>query len=229
MKPKQAIRLCVDVVMTLCLLFLMGYQLWGELAHEWVGAGMFLLFIVHHVLNRKWYSSLLRGRYGPVRVLQTVIDILTFAAMLALMVSGLILSRHVFSFLPFKSFLGAARKLHILGSHWGLLLMGLHLGLHWSMITSAAKKKFVLPIPPRLRAALCWLAGFLVALRGGIVFFQRGFPTAMFLQTEFLFLDYEEPILFFYLDYFCLLGLFIFLGCVTVHSLKTPTHYPDQN
>ena len=42
MKPKAILKLAVDVVMTLALLFLMGYQFWGEAPHEWVGAGMFV-------------------------------------------------------------------------------------------------------------------------------------------------------------------------------------------
>lgn len=40
--------------MTLTLLFLMGYQIWGETAHEWTGAFMLVLFLVHHVLNSAW-------------------------------------------------------------------------------------------------------------------------------------------------------------------------------
>ena len=39
MKPKMVIRFTADVLMTLALLFLMGYQFWGETAHEWIGAG----------------------------------------------------------------------------------------------------------------------------------------------------------------------------------------------
>ena len=42
MKTKAAIRLSVDILITLALLFVMGYQFWGEAAHEWVGTGMFL-------------------------------------------------------------------------------------------------------------------------------------------------------------------------------------------
>ena len=37
MKLRSKIRLAVDLLMTLSLLFLMGYQLWGETAHEWAG------------------------------------------------------------------------------------------------------------------------------------------------------------------------------------------------
>lgn len=37
--------------MTLCLMLLMSYSLIGEQAHEWIGMGMFVLFILHHWLN----------------------------------------------------------------------------------------------------------------------------------------------------------------------------------
>ena len=57
MSPKAIFKIMVDVLMTVVLLFLMGYQFWGDVAHEWVGAGMFLLFIVHHILNVNWYKT----------------------------------------------------------------------------------------------------------------------------------------------------------------------------
>ena len=52
MKTLAKVKIAVDVLMTLLLLFLMGYQFWGDTAHEWAGAIMFILFIVHHILNR---------------------------------------------------------------------------------------------------------------------------------------------------------------------------------
>ena len=65
MKAKARLKIIIDVLMTLALLFLMGYQFWGDVAHEWVGAGMFVLFILHHVLNSSWYKSLFRGAWTP--------------------------------------------------------------------------------------------------------------------------------------------------------------------
>ena len=55
MKPKAKVKIAVDALMTLGMLFLMGYQFWGDVAHEWAGAGMFVLFILHHALNGGWY------------------------------------------------------------------------------------------------------------------------------------------------------------------------------
>ncbi len=75
MKPKAICKMGVDIVMTVLLLFLMGYQFWGEKAHEWAGAVMFLLFIFHHVLNRAWYSTIWRGKYTPLRVVKLVLNL----------------------------------------------------------------------------------------------------------------------------------------------------------
>lgn len=119
MKPKAAVKIAVDILMTLALLFLMGYQFWLDAAHEWVGAGMFLLFILHHILNGNWYRTIFKGKYTPARILQLVIDLLVFLAMVGLMVSGIILSNHVFDFLNIRGGMGFARLLHMAASYWG--------------------------------------------------------------------------------------------------------------
>ena len=40
MKPKLIIKISIDFVMPLLLLFVMARQLTGDTAHEWLGAGM---------------------------------------------------------------------------------------------------------------------------------------------------------------------------------------------
>ncbi len=159
MKTKLKIKCGIDILMTFALLFLMGYQFWGEQAHEWVGAGMFILFILHHVLNRQWYKALFHGRYTPVRVYQTIVNVLVFVSMLALMYSGIVMSRYVFDVLPISGGMVLARRLHILGSYWGFLLMSVHLGLHWNMFISMAKKWLKVKRISKLRSALLFAAG----------------------------------------------------------------------
>ena len=63
MKSKAIVKMSVDVFMTVGMLFVSGYQFWGESAHEWAGAGLFVLFIIHHLLNLNWYKNLFRGKY----------------------------------------------------------------------------------------------------------------------------------------------------------------------
>ena len=57
---KSTIKPVGDIFMTVLLLFLMGYQFWGETAHEWAGTLMLLLFIAHHILNAGWYKNIFR-------------------------------------------------------------------------------------------------------------------------------------------------------------------------
>ena len=212
MKPKAIIKIVIDVLMTLGLLFLMGYQFWGDAAHEWAGAGMFLLFILHHILNGNWYKSLFKGRYTPSRIFQVVVDLLVFLAMIGLMVSGITLSNHVFSFLNIHGGMSFARLLHMAASHWGFVLMALHLGLHWGMFLGLAKKALHLKQTSRVRKILLPVLGAGIAIYGLIVFIQRDLLTYMLLQTQFVFLDFGEPVPLFYLDYLAMMGAFIFLA-----------------
>ena len=139
-KPKMILKMSIDLVMTVLLLFQMAYMLVGNTAHEWIGVVMFVLFILHHVLNIRWYRNLFKGRYSGFRILQTVVNFFVLFCMLGLMVSGIIMSRVVFSFLPIDGGMGFARILHMVTAYWGFLLMSVHLGLHWGMIMGMARK-----------------------------------------------------------------------------------------
>lgn len=99
MNTKQRTKITADALMTVALLLLMPYGLVGEAAHEWIGAGMFLLFILHHILNRKWTGNIGKGKYTPYRILQTVLVVLVLICMLGSMISGIIHSEGI---LPLK-------------------------------------------------------------------------------------------------------------------------------
>lgn len=94
----KKLRIAVDSGMVLLLPLLMEYSLVGETAHEYLGIGMSLLFVAHHILNVAWWKHLLRGKYTPLRILGTAIDLALVVIMLALPISGMILSRYVFRF-----------------------------------------------------------------------------------------------------------------------------------
>ncbi len=222
MKPIAIAKITVDVLMTLALLFLMGYQLWGEAAHEWAGAGMLVLFLAHHILNRGWYKSLLKGRFTPARAFQICVDMLLLIAMLAQMYSGIVMSRHVFAFLPIDGGMALARRLHILGAYWGFLLMSVHLGLHWNLFLGMARKRTGRAAHSKRRGPLLLLPGLLISAYGAFVLMDRDFPTYLFLRSEFVFLDYGEPIWSFYLDYISLMGLWVFLAHCLSKGLRKP-------
>ena len=125
MKPKMKVKMGIDVLMTVLLLCLMAYQTTGQELHEWFGAGMLILFIAHNLLNIRWYSSLLKGKYKLLRILQIIVNFSVLVSMLCLGFSGIVISRHVFAALPIGGPMAMARSIHMAASYWGFVLMSI--------------------------------------------------------------------------------------------------------
>ena len=69
MKYKQVVKLIIDIAMYLIFVALMQEHLWDGL-HEWLGIALFTLFIVHTILNFRWYQSLFNDYYGTYRAME---------------------------------------------------------------------------------------------------------------------------------------------------------------
>ncbi len=213
MKPKMIGKIIIDIGMTVLLMLLMAFELIGRTAHEWIGVGMFMLFIIHHILNRNWSKNLFRGKYPPIRVLQTILAALVFLTMLGSFISAVLISRNVFAFLSLRHGAALGRIMHMLCAYWGFVFLSLHLGLHWSTILGMAGG--LLRKPSRTRQIVLSILGACIALYGIYALIHRGIPNYLCLQTQFVFFDFNEPLFFFFLDYLAIMGLFVWIG----HSL----------
>lgn len=218
MKPKQALKITVDMAMTAVLLLLMTYERIGQATHEWLGIGMFVLFVLHHILNWKWCKALLKGKYTVLRVLQTTLAAAVLFCMLGSIVSGVMLSRYAFAFLPINEGHSFARILHMLSAYWGFVFMSLHLGFHWGMVIGIVKKPF--KKPSVIRKWILRIAAILIAGYGIYAFIQRGIGSYMLLKNLFAFFDFEEPIILFMLDYIAVMGLFVTISYYFSFYLK---------
>lgn len=210
MGRKTIFKIAVDIGMTAVLLLLMAYGMVGEALHEWLGAGIFVLFVIHHILNGKWSRNVLKGNYTPMRIVQTFLAAAALLAMAGSMVSGVILSRHVFSFLPIQGGRSFARNLHMVSAYWGLVVLSLHLGIHWGMMMGMAKKLVKKPLPAcrrLLQGMACLIAGY-----GIYAFLKREIGSYMLLKSHFVFFDFEEPLVLFLMDYIAVMGLFVWIG-----------------
>ncbi len=217
MKTIFKIKIAVDAAMSVSMLFLMAYGLVGEAAHEWIGMGMFVLFVVHHVLNRRWIRAVPHGHYTPTRITQTALVGLIFLCMTCSMVSGIVLSRHVFVFLPKHGGYELATKLHILCAFWGFVLMSLHLGMHWNMLLTMARKHLR---PNKIRTGVLKIAGYLFAAYGVIAFVRRDVGLYLLLKSHFVFFDYSESEIWFLMDYLSVMALFVLLSYVISMLMK---------
>ena len=215
MKASVKFKICVDIMMTAALYACMAYMLIGEEAHEWIGSGLALLFVLHNALNRKWYAALLTGRYTPLRAFQTAVNLLCLASMAAAAVSGAAMSRYIYD-IPFLSG-GAslARTVHMLAAYWGYCFISLHLGLHWSMILGMMKNAAAPQNAPRWITPLLRTAGAASALLGAHALMRHNLLDYMFLRNQFVFFDIERPLCLFFLDYAAIMALWAWLAHYT--------------
>ena len=155
---------------------------------------MFGLWVFHHGLNWNWHKNLAKGRYTPLRLAQTGVDLLILLSMVGLMVSGVMMSREVFAFLPVRAGIGFARTLHLLASYWGFLWIGVHLGLHWGMVMGRIRKAAGIQTHTRLSTWLLRALAVLVAGFGLSAFIRHDIASYLLLRTQFVFFDMAQPL-----------------------------------
>ena len=91
------------------------------------------------------------------------------------------------------------------------------------MILGMSRKAIGLKGKSKSRSVILFLMGLMIAGYGMWVFISRDFSTYLFLKSEFVFLDYSESKVLFYVDYLALMGLCIFIahyGTKFIRELK---------
>lgn len=217
MTAQQKRRMALDITMTILSLILMGgaYFFPWDGVHEILGTVLLVLWAVHVILNRRWYKSLFKGSYNPFRVMQAVVNCAILVCAVFLMISGIMLSNHVFAFLHIESGTGFARVAHLLASHWYLLFMSLHIGMHVGMISrqimakrAAQAKTTDTPRTSKARTMIFRVILALVCAYGLYAFISRGVWKYLILRQEFFFFDMEKGYLLFFTDYVAIVVLF---------------------
>lgn len=211
-KALLTIKILIDVVMTALLLFIMGYHLFGEAAHEWLGISVFALFLIHNGLNWHWYRNLFKGKYTATRIYKLVINIILWGLMICNIASAMLISVEVFAPFDINGDLMTGRQLHLFATMWTFVFMSLHLGVHFPLFIGLARK---LKMPHKVGIAVKWILRVVLlglAAYGIVVFVQRAMWEEMFLTTHFKFLQYGEPVIKFLFDYICVICLFVAIG-----------------
>ncbi|MGN1157536.1 MAG: DUF4405 domain-containing protein [Agathobacter sp.] len=212
MKPKMKIKMAIDFLMTILLLFLMAYQITGQELHEWLGAGMLLLFILHSFLNIRWYSHLLKGKYKLQRMVQTAVNFSVLICILCLGFSGVVMSRYVFAVFPFHGPMATARSMHMAASYWGFVLMCVHLGMHWGQVCGIFRRLLKGEKLSGMSAWLLRLAAIVIAGYGLFCFGQKNIISYMFLKNQFVFFDFEQSVLSVLIEYIAMMGFWTSAG-----------------
>ena len=136
--------------------------------------------------------------------------------MLGSTISGIKISRHIFTFLNIKSAY-VANRIHMLLAYWGFVFMSLHLGLHLNMICLMIKNKK--QISPIVKTAFKIVFALIFAY-GIFAFFKRDIAGYLFLKNQFFLLGDNEHLPFYLLDYISIMFTFAILSHLISKQLR---------
>lgn len=144
MKKINYVKITLDILMALVFVLLFNKNaISGISFHEIAGLTLGLAFIIHIIINFKWVKQITIKFFNSKIKLKTrigyIIDLLLLIDMALIIGTGISISKVVFSGILKSS---GNQSLHISLSYMALLLIGIHIGLHWDWVMNVFKNTF---------------------------------------------------------------------------------------
>jgi hypothetical protein len=225
MRKKYKFQVVQDLGMLFVLLSLMAYHLWGEYIHEILGVTFLGAILLHVALNAHWFKNLTNGNWPNIRILQVILNVLLLFIFTSAIISGLMLSRHLLPNFIFHNSSDLVRKIHMTCVHWGLVLIGLHLGLHWKMLSNFFLKIWSISPTSTLAGRIMPSVFILISCYGLYQFIQRNLYSYLLIKIDFSFFNFDESRIIFYTDE---TSICIFVAYLT-HNLLQALLFRKQN
>lgn len=128
-------RLVLDLVMSAAFMAAFNPGVTGISLHEWLSLALIVPVFVHMVINWDWVTRIARKVVGKLRALTRVgfaVDVALFIATVAVMLSGLMVSRFIMPALHLSvAASGQWEVLHALSARAVIAVLLVHVGLHW--------------------------------------------------------------------------------------------------
>jgi hypothetical protein len=216
MTPKLAIRLIIDLAMTIIILFSLAYRITGDVAHEWIGISVAVLFIIHNALNWRWYKNIFRGKYNFRRSVNTAVNFILLIDMATLIISGMLMSRTILAFLNLSGGM-ETRQIHTTAAYWGIIIIAIHIGMHGEIIVNAMRKMMRITTANLTRAIILRVLVILIVGYGVWSLFDRDMFAKLFQGFSFDFWPPDKPAILFFTANFSIMAIYIF---ATYYILK---------
>ncbi len=205
---KKNVRIITNILMTIFLIVLMGYHITENKIHEYIGVTTLLLMIIHNILNIKWYKSMFKGKYNFQRAMYVIIDFALLVVTIGIAVSSIMISANVFSFLNITTTM-FGRRMHMLCTSWGFILISAHIGLHLNSMLMKIKEK----LKNSTFEYVVYFLLSLIVMYGGYSFVGNKIWEDMLILNDFKFFDYDKSPVIFYLEYIAMLIFVAFIIC----------------
>lgn len=167
---KSYVKLTLDLLMGITFALLYNKMVLGGLAfHEIAGIAIAFAFILHVLLNIQWVKKVTlrlfdRSLPGKTRF-GYVLNVLLLISMTFIIASGLLISKVVLPHLRYgnESWFKIS---HISVSFLTLILIGIHVGLHWHWVIHVSKRLLKLRVPKLLANIMVKTAAVLIIAFG---------------------------------------------------------------
>ncbi|MBI5942983.1 MAG: DUF4405 domain-containing protein [Chloroflexi bacterium] len=146
MSKQNRTKLFLDISTFVGFLIVMDPRASGLAVHEWLAVALVGALIVHLLLNWNWIAELTKriftkGLNGSRT--NYILNWLLFIDGILIMLSGVMISEAVIPAFGLTLPVNMTwRGLHDISANLSLILMGLHLTLHWNWIVSTTKRLF---------------------------------------------------------------------------------------
>lgn len=221
--PRLAIRLGLDAAMVLLFVTSLSFRITGREAHEWTGVSFCLLLIVHVFWNWGWFKNLFAGKYTARRMVNTAANLALVVVIATLCVCGVLNSRHIFGFSQYIDG-ESVRRMHSFTAYWGLVILGVHTGLHWDMVMSILRKPFA--STGKAAARVLRVLAIFTAVLGLWASYERDMASKLFLGFSFDFWPPDRPLALFYAYNLAIMGACACIGHYAQKGLQkfSPHH-----
>jgi hypothetical protein len=138
------VNLAVDSVLLLVFLVAMAPRFSGVAIHEWLSIGLGGVILLHLLLHWQWLVRVTRRFFGATPLYARVnylLNLSLFICMTVVTLSGLMISivaLPLVGILPYDD--GRWHSLHIQSANVAVVLVGLHLALHWQWVSDALRR-----------------------------------------------------------------------------------------
>lgn len=179
MKKITYVKFALDLAMAITFVLLFNDRVLGGLTfHEIAGLGIGIAFITHVLLNVNWVKRVTMKLFDRKLPGKTrfgyLLNLLLLVTMTFIIVSGILISRVVFPNVNVGNEMWF-KPTHIGVSFIVLILVGIHVGLHWQWVMGVVKRAFKKASHPAVGLVLK-LAAAAILLFGGYQMYAQNFP-----------------------------------------------------
>lgn len=141
----KKIKIVLDIIMFISMILLMKTNITGLQLHEILGICLFIIFIIHKIINFKWVKSvgknILNKNMKSKSKIMFFLDLILFVFITLNVITGILISKFILVSITVNN-IETVTILHKFFAWWSLILISIHIGLHWENVVNYFERKF---------------------------------------------------------------------------------------